>query len=133
MNQVLLCFVYYIIVSIYDTVFLIVIFPGANVEDTEVFRNYFIGIKLYLISFTIMSNHHVPKIFYIILNNERVNYVWIRFLIQNMHVLQLGVLKNVFKEAAAFFRIVIVNTNSPAQALHGNNVILLVTFSLLCR
>ena len=70
-----------------------------------------------------LVNIYVPKILYVIVNDEGVHDVWVRSFVINKHVLELVVLEKVLEEAVTISLVFINKTKYPAQVLQWNDVI----------
>ena len=71
----------------------------------------------------IIINIYVPKILYVIVNNEGANDVWIKISVINIHVLQFVVFEKVLEEAVTILLVCIINTVNPTKIIQGSDVI----------
>lgn len=126
MNHILLYFIYFILVTLYDAVFLNFIILWFHIEDTKVFRNCFSDVELYVISYFILFTLQEPKILYVILKDEWVNNVWIIRSISYIHVLQLAAFEKIMEEAGAFLLVFIIYTTNSTKVLQGKNIITVI-------
>ena len=70
MDQVLLYFIYHILITLNCTVLIFFVFHCVNVEDVETFRNNIRDVEFYIISFLFLTNIYEPETLDVAGNNE---------------------------------------------------------------